>query len=853
MSETESEKSTIPTGGQLLRTPQVPNARAPQFFHGVGSPKTPGNLFGPPRTSLGFTVPRTASDEAEEMAAIRREGETAAAVPLPASEVHAPSWRSSDTIEYATPEPTNAQLPRVVHYALHETNFNTQAEVDEYNRLIAAYRRQLGIDDEPRPAYRVTKRVYDTSSDVRRLYKRLDSLFRNVARSPGSSELYYLTDAEAHHSINELIHMIWEDEDIRERPGVHIDQMPWMNVPVHVENATTWEELQTLSAGWRFQLENWLALVFCTQDELDAQDVERNAGDLPRKSRREQARDAAKLAQQATPTPPSKKTAPAENRNHVDLLNTPIAAKDPIAASADANRRRFFGPDDSNAFHAAPPPVVDHQVNRERVRPRYSTTAADLITTAQDERILGNQHASMPIPSFRPHATPFATSKPMDSSTPRRAGFSGIPEGGGDPSDDSDDESSIPPDRQPRENADGEHGRLPGRAPRDNGRGMGPGRDRDRDDDGYSWDAFDDRGRPVHYSGVRKEVKIDYPHFDGKYKLENIPEWNGDTDKILDWLEETDQIARESDLLNRQLGKLVPRRFKGAAKEWWLSLAINQRDLATASWSHLKLEVMQYWMGRSWTDRQRLRARDAKYRDRDAPNEKPSAYFIRKYKLLRSCEAHTESTMIMAIMEGAPAFWNSIIDTQLVHTTSELQRKIVYHEDALTTGPSRGDNAELKELRSEFRQLKRDLEFSRRGSRWSSGRGREDAVQARAHKAETSPRKDKRDPPGTVVQAMIGFSKDLPPPPFPRDDKTKSKGKSPGEKGARPCRHCGSPEHWDNECKHAKTGAKIAKAHFAEPSTEYQEAQDAYEEAYYDETSESESESGNDDDSRSGN
>ena len=46
--------------------------------------------------------------------------------------------------------------------------------------------------------------------------------------------------------------------------------------------------------------------------------------------------------------------------------------------------------------------------------------------------------------------------------------------------------------------------------------------------------------------------------------------------------------------------------------------------------------------------------------------------------------------------------------------------------------------------------------------------------------------------------------------PFPRDDSTKSEPRSPGSMGKRPCRHCGSPNHWDNNCKHAvkKTAVK---------------------------------------------
>jgi hypothetical protein len=81
-------------------------------------------------------------------------------------------------------------------------------------------------------------------------------------------------------------------------------------------------------------------------------------------------------------------------------------------------------------------------------------------------------------------------------------------------------------------------------------------------------------------------------------------------------------------------------------------------------------------------------------------------------------------------------------------------------------------------------------------------------------------------------------------PKFPRDDRNVSKRATPESKGARPCRHCGSGKHWDNECKHSFKGNRAARANLASVSSEYFEAQDRYDELYYgleidEETSES--------------
>lgn len=82
-----------------------------------------------------------------------------------------------------------------------------------------------------------------------------------------------------------------------------------------------------------------------------------------------------------------------------------------------------------------------------------------------------------------------------------------------------------------------------------------------------------------------------------------------------------------------------------------------------------------------------MKARNCKYRDAEAPSKTPSAYFIQKFKLLDTAENYTESMMIMAIMDGAPKFWRSIIDTMTLTDTADLQDKVHYHEDTLIQPP----------------------------------------------------------------------------------------------------------------------------------------------------------------------
>jgi len=88
---------------------------------------------------------------------------------------------------------------------------------------------------------------------------------------------------------------------------------------------------------------------------------------------------------------------------------------------------------------------------------------------------------------------------------------------------------------------------------------------------------------------------------------------------------------------------------------------------------------------------------------------------------------------------------------------------------------------------------------------------------------------------GTVFWAtVIGASNSLPPPSFPKDDSIVSKGNTPEKKGAGPCRFCGSAKHWDNDCRHSRSGLKQVQAQLAHPDEEYLYTQTEYEAAYLD-------------------
>ncbi|EFI26718.1 hypothetical protein CC1G_15639 [Coprinopsis cinerea okayama7 len=164
-------------------------------------------------------------------------------------------------------------------------------------------------------------------------------------------------------------------------------------------------------------------------------------------------------------------------------------------------------------------------------------------------------------------------------------------------------------------------------------------------------------------------------------------------------------------------------------------------------------------------------------------------------KRLHQGDAHE---MITEIMNGAPTIWTSVLTPHLFNKLVEFQHTLRFHEDHLLA------------LNARVTRYDEPLPWKRdHGSR--------------------NPFESFK----SVRTNLIGASNKLPAPPFPKDDNNVSKRKTPESLGVRPCRHCGSAKHWDNECKYARRAQKIARTNLAMAEEEDELANQEYDDAYF--------------------
>ena len=134
-------------------------------------------------------------------------------------------------------------------------------------------------------------------------------------------------------------------------------------------------------------------------------------------------------------------------------------------------------------------------------------------------------------------------------------------------------------------------------------------------------------------------------------------------------------------------------------------------------------------------------------------------------ELLTLVYSYMDTETIQAIMMEVPGTWASIINPQCQKTLREFQNAIKYHEESLekleapVLQPPHLPNQEYTSTCFPYRKANVNL---------------------------------------------VGWSKNIETPLFPKDDSNFSPRKTPDWIGARPCRHCGSGKHWDNECQHSR-------------------------------------------------
>jgi hypothetical protein len=198
-----------------------------------------------------------------------------------------------------------------------------------------------------------------------------------------------------------------------------------------------------------------------------------------------------------------------------------------------------------------------------------------------------------------------------------------------------------------------------------------------------------------------------------------------------------------------------------------------------------------------------VKAIKASYHGEGNSDESPLAYCLRKCCLLHSVFDYDDTTLILEVLEGVPQEWQVYINVSNIYSWDQFTDEVNQHEHILTNISKRsssGGGVSQQDLQKLWDYVKKS-------------KSQNVTVKAKAHAVEP-----------------------LRKPNYPKDDATKSKDKNgklrtPASLGKRPCRHCGSGQHWDSNCKYRKLNATRARAQYLALNEDEMMEEDDYERA----------------------
>jgi hypothetical protein len=285
-------------------------------------------------------------------------------------------------------------------------------------------------------------------------------------------------------------------------------------------------------------------------------------------------------------------------------------------------------------------------------------------------------------------------------------------------------------------------------------------------------------------------------HFDTHLKMSDILEWDGNPDTPADWVIGINNLSNWSTAIFNGLGKVIPLQLTGRVKDWYDTQPRRYHEQITQDWHTMHVAISEFFMNRPWLDKQKNKAIKAHFRDINQSSESPLDYIIRKWKLLSMTYLLSDTELILEVMNGAPQYWRTVIDTSMMTTFQQLQISIKHHEEILLAGPSKGEGPSNRK------------EMDRMWEAWHNIKKSNNSRQVKSHAITQTPPKKY---------------------PYPRNDKIVSKKATPKSNGARPCRFCGSDMHWDNECSHYSKNAKKLRSFFASATEDELAEQEEYE------------------------
>jgi hypothetical protein len=273
--------------------------------------------------------------------------------------------------------------------------------------------------------------------------------------------------------------------------------------------------------------------------------------------------------------------------------------------------------------------------------------------------------------------------------------------------------------------------------------------------------------------------------YEEKLKASEFPAFDGTEDTYGTWAEKGDAYFHygQQSASVEDLGRVATFNFTGIAAVWWHGLTQEERNERTEHWPTLRDAARESLLAASWVEKQWVKFQAMRYQQTEHEKEAPAQYFSRKVKLRQilmpiypDTPDEERAFEVLDLWTHCPTSWAAHIDTSLCPTTAELIKVAMDKREQLQAS----NITDLSRLVRNELQRQNQRRFANAQLADIEEEGEETAFDSMIADAKASANKGPARAPGTY--------------PYPQAH-NRSRKTPP-----RPCRNCGSPLHYDQDC-----------------------------------------------------
>ncbi|PPQ83356.1 hypothetical protein CVT26_015166, partial [Gymnopilus dilepis] len=188
---------------------------------------------------------------------------------------------------------------------------------------------------------------------------------------------------------------------------------------------------------------------------------------------------------------------------------------------------------------------------------------------------------------------------------------------------------------------------------------------------------------PPHYGGAaqyRRDDDSDDDNFqmNPKINISNLPTWNGDKVKVIDYLSDMAGFARlPGRRIQRGIAAFAPLKWSGTAKAWWDALPEADKRYYSERWDNMLLAIRLQFLDDNWVRDRSREFEEMRFRQSDHATESPLEFIQRRvrYHQILFPEDPDGLTAVARVLRTQPTEWNGSLNQVTCTNLSELQRR----------------------------------------------------------------------------------------------------------------------------------------------------------------------------------